>query len=274
MKVSVVTVCYDAINGIEKTISSVLGQSFPEIEYIVIDGGSQDGTVDVVKKYADRIDYFVSEPDGGIYDAMNKGVRAATGDWITFLNAGDTYYSSQSIEAVFSHEIPSDVDVVYGYQVHCFSYGKFVRKQLPLSFFSEGMPFGHESSFVRAEVMKHDGFDTKYKIAADYDFFYQLHASGGYFMPVDVLVAVFEGSEGVSTAEKTVFQTHRESSMINGTYHTIRYKKEVVSIYVRMMLKKFLSVFSKDFVIRQQLKKREHNDEYLPLNVFLSSHHA
>ena len=274
MKVSVVTVCYDAINGIEKTISSVLGQSFPEIEYIVIDGGSQDGTVDVVKKYADRIDYFVSEPDGGIYDAMNKGVRASTGDWITFLNAGDTYYSCQSIEAVFSHEIPSDVDVVYGYQVHCFSYGKFVRKQLPLSFFSEGMPFGHESSFVRAEVMKHDGFDTKYKIAADYDFFYQLHASGGHFKPVDVLVAVFEGSEGVSTAEKTVFQTHRESSMINGTYHTIRYKKEVVSIYVRMMLKKYLSVFSKDFVIRQQLKKREHNDEYLPLNVFLSSHHA
>lgn len=274
MKVSVVTVCYNAISGIEKTISSVLGQTFPEMEYIVIDGGSQDGTVDVIRKYAERIDLFVSEPDDGIYDAMNKGVRVATGEWITFLNASDTYFSRQSIETVFSREIPSDVDVVYGYQVHCYSYGKFVRKQLPLSFFSKGMPFGHESSFVRAKVMKYRGFDTKYRIAADYHFFYQLHASGGHFMPVDALVAEFEGSEGVSTAEKTVLLTHRESSMINGTYHTIQYKKQVVSIYVRMLLKKCLSVFSKDFVIRQQLKKREQNEEYLPLNVFLSNRHA
>lgn len=274
MKVSVVTVCYNAIGGIEKTISSVLGQSFPEMEYIVIDGGSQDGTVDVITQYADRINYFVSEPDGGIYDAMNKGVRVATGEWITFLNAGDTYFSPQSIEAVFSREIPSDVDVVYGYQVHGFSYGQFVRKQLPLSFFSEGMPFGHESSFVRAEVMKRHGFDTRYKIAADYHFSYQLHASGGHFMPVDAIVAVFEAAEGVSTAEKTVLLTHRESAMINGTYHTVRYKRQVISIYVRMLLKKCLSLFSKDFVIRQQFRKREQNEEYIPLNVFLSNRHA
>lgn len=274
MRVSVITVCFNAIQGIEKTISSVLCQSFPEIEYIVIDGGSLDGTVDVIKKHADRINYFVSEPDCGIYDAMNKGGRAATGDWITFLNAGDTYYCSQSIEAVFSHEIPSDVDVVYGFQVHCYSYGKFVRKQLPLSFFSYGMPFGHESSFVRAKVMKDCGFDTKYRIAADYNFFYKLYTLGGHFMPVDVLVTEFEGSEGVSSSTKTSLLTHRESSMINGTYHTIRYKKRVITIYVRMMLKKILSVFSKDFVIRQQLKIREQNDEYLPLNVFLANHHG
>ena len=266
MRVSVITVCFNAIQGIEKTISSVLCQSFPEIEYIVIDGGSQDGTVDVIKKHADRIYYFVSEPEWG--------GRAATGDWITFLNAGDTYYCSQSIEAVFSHEIPSDVDVVYGFQVHCYSYGKFVRKQLPLSFFSYGMPFGHESSFVRAKVMKDCGFDTKYRIAADYNFFYKLYTLGGHFMPVDVLVTEFEGSEGVSSSTKTSLLTHRESSMINGTYHTIRYKKRVITIYVRMMLKKILSVFSKDFVIRQQLKIREQNDGYLPLNVFLANHHG
>lgn len=274
MRVSVITVSYNAIQGIEKTISSVLGQSYPEIEYIVIDGDSKDGTVDVIQKYADRIGYIVSEPDGGIYDAMNKGVRVASGEWITFLNAGDIYFDSQSIEAVFSHEIPSDVDVVYGYQVHSYSYGKFVRKQLPLTFFSEGMPFGHESSFVRAEVMKHSGFDTRYKIAADYHFFYQLYASGGHFMPVDVIVAEFEGSEGVSTSEKTVLRTHRESSMINGTYATCQYKKQVISKYVRMMLKKILSVFSKDLVSRRQLKQREQNEEYIPLNIFLTNHHG
>jgi len=274
MRVSVITVCYNAIQGIEKTITSVLSQSYPEIEYIVIDGGSKDGTVDVIQKYADRIDYFVSEPDGGIYDAMNKGIRVAAGGWITFLNASDTYYSSQSIEAVFSREIPSDIDVVYGYQVHSYGYGKFVRKQLPLTFFSTGMPFGHESSFVRAEVMKHDGFDIRYRIAADYNFFYQLYMSGGHFMPVDVIVADFESAEGVSSSDTTVLQTHRESSMINGTYTTFQHKKQLISKYVRMMLKKLLSVFLNDFVIQRQLKQREQNEEYIPLNVFLSNHHA
>ena len=91
MRVSVITVCYNAILGIERTITSVLSQSYPEVEYIVIDGGSKDGTVDVIQKYADRIDYFVSEPDGGIYDAMNKGIGAATGDVVGLLNSDDFY---------------------------------------------------------------------------------------------------------------------------------------------------------------------------------------
>ena len=87
-KISIISVCYNAIHGIEKTIQSVLSQSYDDIEYIIIDGGSTDGTVDIIRKYSDQITYFVSEPDGGIYDAMNKGVRAATGEWINFLNAG------------------------------------------------------------------------------------------------------------------------------------------------------------------------------------------
>lgn len=274
MRVSVITVCFNAIQGIEKTISSVLSQSYPEIEYIVIDGGSKDGTVDVIQKYADRIGYFVSEPDGGIYDAMNKGVRVATGEWITFLNAGDTYYDSQSIEAVFSHEIPIDVDVVYGYQVHGYSYGKFVRKQLPLTFFSEGMPFGHESSFVRAGVMKCIGFDTNYRIAADYNFFYKLYVSGNKFQPVDAIVTDFESMEGVSSSTKSTLMTHRETSMVNGTYASAQYIKGVLGLYIRMLMKRLLAVFSKQIVTRRQRIQREHNDEYIPLNVFLSNHHA
>jgi hypothetical protein len=136
------------------------------------------------------------------------------------------------------------------------------------------MPFGHESSFVRAEVMKHSGFDTRYKIAADYHFFYHLYMSGGHFMPVDVIVADFESAEGVSSSDNTVLQTHRESSMINGSYATCQYKKQLVSKYVRMKLKKLLAVFSKDVVSRQQLKQREQNEEYIPLNVFLSKCHG
>ena len=88
---SIITVTYNAERWLERTILSVLSQSYPNIEYIIIDGGSTDGTVDIIKKYEERIAYWVSEPDKGIYDAMNKGIQKATGEWINFMNAGDVY---------------------------------------------------------------------------------------------------------------------------------------------------------------------------------------
>ena len=91
--ISVVTVSYNAVSTIEQTILSVINQTYPHIEYIIIDGGSTDGTVDVIKKYADKITYWVSEPDKGIYDAMNKGLRRVRGDWCVFMNSGDILYN-------------------------------------------------------------------------------------------------------------------------------------------------------------------------------------
>ena len=271
MKVSVITVCYNAVLGIEKTILSVLNQTYSDIEYIIIDGASTDGTVDVIRKYADRISYFISEPEGGIYDAMNKGIRVATGEWINFLNACDTFYYNTSVENVFSHDILPDIDVIYGYQVHSYDYGKFVRKRLPLTFFNLGMPFGHESSFVRAGVMKRIGFDTNYRIAADYNFFFNLYVSGKKFKPVDAVVAEFESMEGVSSSTNTSLLTHLETSMVNGSFASAQYKKGLLVLYVRVILKKLLP---KSVVIRRQRKQREQNEEYIPLSVFLSSHHA
>ena len=96
--ISVVTVCYNAADTIEKTMLSVLNQTYHDIEYIIIDGGSTDGTVEIIRKYADRIAYWVSEPDKGIYDAMNKGIKVATGEWINFMNAGDEFVDEGVIE--------------------------------------------------------------------------------------------------------------------------------------------------------------------------------
>lgn len=268
MKISVVTVCYNIVQDIEKTILSVLSQTYPDIEYIVIDGGSVDGTLDVIKRYKDRISYYVSEPDGGIYDAMNKGIRAATGEWINFLNAGDRFYNSRSVEDVFSNNISEEMDVVYGYQVHSYSYGKFVRKRLPLSFFYKGMPFGHESCFVRACEMKSKGFDTSYRIAADYDFFFRLYISGKKFMPVNVLVVDFESMNGVSSSMKTALLAFRESSMVNGNIVTAQYKKGVLTLYIRIVIKHFISFFSEKIVTKRQKKQRERNEEYIPLERF------
>lgn len=269
MKISVITVCYNAIQGIEKTISSVLSQTYPDIEYIVIDGGSVDGTLDVIKKYKEKLSYVISEPDNGIYDAMNKGIKVATGEWINFLNAGDNFYNIRSIEDVFSRNIPAEIDVVYGYQVHSYTYGKYVRKQLPLSSIYKGMPFGHESSFVRTGVMKSIGFDTSYRIAADYHFFLNLYASGNKFLPVDAIVTDFESMDGISSSMRTALLAFREFSMVNGNIKTFQYKKGVLSLYVRNSIKRFISIFSNNIVMKQQRKQRERNEEYIPLEKFV-----
>ena len=111
--ISVVTVSYNAVSVIEQTIFSVINQTYPNVEYIIIDGGSTDGTVDIIKKYADKITYWVSEPDKGIYDAMNKGIELATGEWINFMNAGDSFYSFSILELIFGQTIFSN-DIIYG----------------------------------------------------------------------------------------------------------------------------------------------------------------
>lgn len=102
--ISIVTVSYNAVLTIEQTILSVINQTYPNVEYIIIDGGSTDGTVDIIKKYEDKIAYWVSEPDKGIYDAMNKGVVVATGEWINFMNAGDIFTDGDVIDKLF-HQI-------------------------------------------------------------------------------------------------------------------------------------------------------------------------
>lgn len=111
LKITVITVVYNGIDYIEDTILSVINQDYSNIEYIIIDGKSDDGTMDIVEKYATKISYWVSESDNGIYDAMNKGIKVATGDWIIFMNCGDYFFSSDIITQVFSQMLIG-IDVV------------------------------------------------------------------------------------------------------------------------------------------------------------------
>ncbi len=112
-KVSVITICYNCRADVDKTVKSVLSQTYSDMEYIVVDGGSSDGTRDVLTSYKDSIDHLISEPDNGIYDALNKGVKVATGDWIICMNAGDTFVADTTLADIFSQRIPAEKNVLY-----------------------------------------------------------------------------------------------------------------------------------------------------------------
>jgi len=176
LKVSIITVSFNSAKTIAETIESVLSQDFPQIEYIIVDGGSQDGTVEIIKQYQDRIDHWVSEKDFGMYDAMNKGIALATGDVIGILNSDDVYMNTHVVtelmelmqakraQVVFADLILVDQDhpqkVLRYYDSGHFHPNKFKYGWMP----------AHPTVFVRRELYEAVGkFSTSYQIAADYE---------------------------------------------------------------------------------------------------------
>lgn len=176
MKVSIVTVVYNNAATVSQAVESVLAQDHPDIEYIVIDGGSKDGTLDVLARYRDRIAVLVSEPDKGIYDAMNKGVARATGDVVGILNSDDCYASSTVISSVVAALERSGADSLVGDLVfeRPDAPGKVVRyysaAQFHLGWFERGDMPPHPTFFVRRACYDRLGlFDTRYRMTADFD---------------------------------------------------------------------------------------------------------
>lgn len=195
-KVTVITVCYNAEIGIEETIKSVIGQTYQNIEYIIIDGGSKDQTLNIVKKYKDRISKVISGPDKGIYDAMNKGILAATGDWINFMNVGDSFFSPDTLSDVFGKSDYSNEGVVWGL-VKLSNMEKPIRY---IPFYQNPSPMGamgicHQSIFIRSSFAKKNLFDyQKYKIAADYDMIFKAYNKGLHFKEIPLTIACYDMS--------------------------------------------------------------------------------
>lgn len=195
IKISIITVAYNAIHVIENTIQSVINQTYKNIEYIIIDGGSSDGTLEVIKKYEKYISYWISEPDKGIYDAMNKGIKAATGEWINFMNCGDSFVSNNVIELVFNDYIDSNINVIYGDTLLSYKHKFLVRKTLPT--YDNFPNICHQSAFTRNICLKKYPFNLKYKIAADIDFFYKVFSHES-FLYIPILIAKYDISDGLS----------------------------------------------------------------------------
>ena len=176
-KFSIITVTYNAGKVLEDTIQSVVFQTYRNVEYIIVDGGSTDNTLDVVHKYQERISKVISEPDKGLYDAMNKGIRMATGDYLCFLNAGDELHENETLQKIVytlkGKELP---DVIYGETAIVDEEGHFLHmrrlstpEHLHWKSFKEGMLVCHQAFLTRRELALANPYDLRYRFSADFD---------------------------------------------------------------------------------------------------------
>ncbi|HTD98552.1 MAG TPA: glycosyltransferase family 2 protein [Mucilaginibacter sp.] len=170
-KLSIITIVYNNAKDIERTMFSVLDQTYPNIEYIIVDGLSNDGTLDIIKKHQDKI-RLISEKDEGIYDAMNKGLATATGDYVLFMNSGDEIYAPDTVAKVFT--ATDDADIYYGETEMINAQGESLgqrRHKAPEQFtwrsFKYGMSVSHQAIYIRCSLTEH--YDRQYQLSADID---------------------------------------------------------------------------------------------------------
>lgn len=197
---SVVTVCYNAVENIEKTICSVITQTSKSFEYIIIDGGSTDGTNDIINRYKGYLNYYISESDRGIYDAMNKGIGASKGEYVIFINAGDVFSHSHILDEVNNQILSESLtcDLIYGDVIYKYAFGEKSVSSQDLRKIKYDMVFSHQSTFAKTEILKKRNFDLKYRLAADYDFLLWAYVNSFSFRHINLPVSVIDASKGAT----------------------------------------------------------------------------
>lgn len=209
MRISIITICLNNLEELRRTIDSVLGQTYEDYEFIVIDGGSTDGCRELIEATS-RIDQWVSEPDSGIYNAMNKGVRMAHGDYFLFLNSGDTLYDRDVLRRV----VPSlqGGDFYVGHSM-LYENGEFTLRKTPLQMsvkFLFETSIMHQSTFIRGDLLRQKPYNEQYKVVSDWEyFFYEWMFNGRSYEPLDVVVSVFYLG-GISNNAATLALNDRE----------------------------------------------------------------
>jgi len=238
--VSIITVAYNADPFIEKTIQSVLSQTYSPIEYIIIDGGSTDNTVDILKGYSDRIAYWISEKDEGISDAFNKGILRSKGEIIGIINSDD-WYEKDAVEKVVS--TIKDADVVYSdMQLWKNDEKDFVVKG-DHQFLTKEMTVNHPSVFVRKECYTQFGlFDTQYELAMDYDLMLRLKINDRRFVYIPEILA---NMRWAGLSDKNWLTGCKETLLIKNKYiprkkinHLLYFFKHVLAIAISKILRK------------------------------------
>jgi glycosyltransferase involved in cell wall biosynthesis len=235
--VTVITVVLNGAQHLEQTICSVIEQSYANIEYLILDGGSTDATLEIIKSYADRIDYWVSEPDRGIYDAMNKGTALARGDLIALLNADD-YYEQEAVQKV--------VDSFRAAPRQCIIYGhtRILQEDLGLDYIMtahtdhwKGMGFSHSAMFVsRGAYARLGEYDRRYSLAADYDFLLRALKAGIPMCPVDAVLSNYRNTGMSASNLARVLGEMRLISRAHFPFCSAEHLKFLLLRYAKSML--------------------------------------
>jgi glycosyltransferase involved in cell wall biosynthesis len=200
--ITVITVVLNNAKSLEKTILSVINQTYKNVEYIIIDGASTDNTLEIIKKYENKIDYWLSEPDDGLYYAMNKGIDFAAGDWINFMNSGDIFTDNSVLEKIFNNHTFGGIDIIYGNSTE--KQGTLLTEKIPktgIKGLNKEPVYRHNASFIRSDVHREYKFDVEKApligFGLDFDCIYRLYKAGKCFYYMDVNVVIYE-KEGIS----------------------------------------------------------------------------
>ena len=255
-KISVITVVYNDCKHIEETIKSFISQTWRNKEYIIIDGGSTDGTVDIIKRFEEYITFWCSEPDEGIYDAMNKGIAKASGDWINILNSGDHYASTTSLEDAVRNTGTDKVDVIFGDSIEIhkhFLYNKYADNDL--SKLEYAPTFRHGSALIKASVHKANKFDLSKKkqlnYALDWDMLYKLYKTGHVFHKVNVFIEAYQ-IEGVSNRPyKNLWLNYKVTTQYGGKVRKSLFllKSIIMTLKRRSSLWSYFTQFVLEYIV-------------------------
>lgn len=240
MKVTVVTAVLNDAGHIEQTILSVISQTDIEIEYIIVDGGSKDGTLELIGKYKDKISLLISEPDRGVYDAMNKGIKYSTGDFVYFLNSGDVLLNPSILSKIKFEDVNVRNTIIYGNVV--VAYGNIEALEKPRPFFNSKMKFKgigicHQSMFFPGELIRNEKYDLSYKIAADYDLVYRLWRKGTEFLYKDITIAKYDWGKGISSNPYKLLDVYRENARVCHQQLNPLYWAKMILEYIRLQKK-------------------------------------
>ena len=230
-------------------------QTYNNIEYIIIDGGSKDGSIELIKENEKIISSWCSEPDKGIYNAMNKGVEKMTGDWCLFMNSGDSFYDERAIEWFVNAEKTQNTALVYGDTCLVFEPYGVVNRRLGVLKGQAQTGICHQSSFIRCDVMKKYKYDESYKIVADVNFFQTLLNNGFDFSYLPQITSRFDAFGGVSS--KPSFKIMNEYNRAWGvTKYSPRYVRDLLKYALKILGRLILPVETRKRMMYKKLKKR------------------
>lgn len=267
-KVSIITINYNDANGLEKTIQSVVSQTVNDYEFIVIDGGSKDGSIDVIKKYADKISFWNSEKDKGIYDAQNKGVLKATGDYLLFLNSGDHFFNEKVVAEFCEFEKTNKKKVVYGKSniIDADGTSRILSppEKLDLNFWYSNT-LNHQAVFMHSSMFaKYGSFSTQYKYASDFEHLFKIYVKEPLeFAYLNTVVCNYDNTGLTSKDEfhKLIIQERIQimklhvsenaySDMRRAYMNTLSFKRKCIIVvtenkFLKTILKPFYKLYKK-----------------------------